>query len=201
MSFSKSRGSAGRLHASIHNFFSNSDNRAEIGRLLEAGVLPVNDYIVPAVSHSLISGKRICFTGTLEKMPRSEAKKMTEALGAIVVDSVGKQLDYLVAGAEPGSKLDKAIKLGIAVLDEAAFLDIVKDNVMKALRINVSGRVQGVCFRANARDEARRIGVTGWVRNLSDGTVEVFVQGPEEKVNRLLVLVLSGPSRCICYKC
>ena len=64
---------------------------------------------------------------------------------------------------------------------------------MKAIQINVSGRVQGVCFRASARDEARRIGVTGWVRNLSDATVEVFVQGPEEKVNRLLSWCYQGP--------
>ncbi len=64
---------------------------------------------------------------------------------------------------------------------------------MKALKINVSGRVQGVWFRASARDEARRIGVTGRVRNLSDGTVEIFVQGPEEKVNRLLAWCYKGP--------
>ncbi|HEY9162869.1 MAG TPA: NAD-dependent DNA ligase LigA [Desulfomonilia bacterium] len=121
------RGIGREVAASIHNFFSNSDNRAEIRRLLDAGVLPVNDNIAPAVTTSLISGKRICFTGTLDKMARSDAKKMAEAHGAIVVDSVGKQLDYLVAGADPGSKLDKAIKLGIQILDEEAFLDIVGD--------------------------------------------------------------------------
>ncbi len=121
------RGIGREVAASVYNFFRNGDNRAEIERLLKAGVLPVSDYTVPADSNSLISGKRICFTGTLEKMPRSEAKKIAEALGAIVVDSVGKQLDYLVAGADPGSKLDKAIKLGIAVLDEAGFLDIVNE--------------------------------------------------------------------------
>jgi acylphosphatase len=64
---------------------------------------------------------------------------------------------------------------------------------MKAIRINVSGNVQGVCFRASARDEARRIGVAGWVRNLSDGTVEVFAQGQEEKVDRLLSWCYQGP--------
>ena len=68
---------------------------------------------------------------------------------------------------------------------------------MKAIQINVSGRVQGVCFRASVREEARRIGVTGWVRNLSDGTVEVFVQGPEEKVNRLLSWCYQGPPGAI----
>ncbi len=64
---------------------------------------------------------------------------------------------------------------------------------MKAIQINVSGRVQGVCFRASTRDEARRIGVTGWVRNLSDGTVEVLAQGPEDKLNGLLSWCYQGP--------
>jgi acylphosphatase len=64
---------------------------------------------------------------------------------------------------------------------------------MKALQINVSGRVQGVCFRASAREEARRIGVAGWVKNVSNGTVEVFIQGPEENVNRLLSWCYQGP--------
>ena len=65
---------------------------------------------------------------------------------------------------------------------------------MKAFQINISGRVQGVCFRASARDEAKRIGVSGWVRNLSDGSVELFMQGPEEKVNRLLSWCYQGPA-------
>jgi len=64
---------------------------------------------------------------------------------------------------------------------------------MKAIQVNVSGRVQGVCFRAATRDEARRIGVAGWVRNLSDGTVEVLAQGPEDKVDRLLSWCYQGP--------
>jgi DNA ligase (NAD+) len=112
--------------ASINNFFSNNDNRAEIKRLLKTGVFPHNNKARPTAQDSVISGKRICFTGTLEKMSRSEAKKKAEALGAIIVDSVGKQLDYLVAGADPGSKLDRAEKLGIAVWDEARFLDIIQ---------------------------------------------------------------------------
>jgi acylphosphatase len=65
---------------------------------------------------------------------------------------------------------------------------------MKALQVKVSGRVQGVCFRARTQDEARRIGVAGWVRNLPDGSVEVFIQGPEEKVNSLLSWCYKGPA-------
>ncbi len=65
---------------------------------------------------------------------------------------------------------------------------------MKAFQVNVSGRVQGVCFRARTREEARRIGVAGWVRNLPDGSVEVFMQGPDEKVNSLLSWCYQGPA-------
>jgi DNA ligase (NAD+) len=120
------RGIGREVAASIHNFFGNSDNRAEIERLLKAGVSLHNDKARPAAPDSVLSGKRICFTGTLERMSRSEAKEKAESLGAIVVDTVGKQLDYLVAGAGPGSKFDKALKLGIAVWDEARFLDVVE---------------------------------------------------------------------------
>jgi acylphosphatase len=58
----------------------------------------------------------------------------------------------------------------------------------------VSGRVQGVCFRANTREMAIRMGVAGWVRNLPDGSVEVFMQGPDEKVNSLLSWCYQGPA-------
>ncbi len=124
---SKVKGIGEVVASSIHNFFENKDNRAEIERLLKAGVSPHNDRARSAAPDSVLYGKRICFTGTLDRMSRSEAKKKAESLGAIVVDTVGKQLDYLVAGAGPGSKLDKAVKLGIAVWDEARFLDAVGD--------------------------------------------------------------------------
>jgi acylphosphatase len=64
---------------------------------------------------------------------------------------------------------------------------------MKAFKVNISGRVQGVRFRASARDEAKRMGVSGWVRNLTDGSVEVFIQGQEEKLNSLLSWCYEGP--------
>ena len=58
-------------------------------------------------------------------MPRDKAQKLAEAAGAIAVNSVSKKLDYLVVGDKPGSKLDKARDLGVAVLDEAAFKDLL----------------------------------------------------------------------------
>lgn len=64
---------------------------------------------------------------------------------------------------------------------------------MRAFLIRVSGRVQGVGFRAYAREEARRVGVTGWVRNLSDGSVELFIQGTEKDVNEMVSWCYQGP--------
>ena len=63
-----------------------------------------------------------------------------------------------------------------------------------ARHVRVAGRVQGVFFRAWTRDEARQIGVHGWVRNCDDGSVDAHVEGEEESVERLLVLMRDGPA-------
>lgn len=65
---------------------------------------------------------------------------------------------------------------------------------MKRLRATVRGRVQGVGFRANAAAEARRLGLTGWVRNLFDGTVETDAEGPAVAVDAYLAWLRHGPS-------
>jgi acylphosphatase len=63
----------------------------------------------------------------------------------------------------------------------------------KAVRVLVSGHVQGVGYRQACRHAARSLDLVGWVRNLSDGRVELFAQGPDENVNRLLDWVWAGP--------
>jgi acylphosphatase len=65
---------------------------------------------------------------------------------------------------------------------------------MTACRVRVNGRVQGVFFRAWTREQARDLGITGWVRNCSDGSVAAHVQGEAEAVNRLIALMRNGPS-------
>lgn len=64
---------------------------------------------------------------------------------------------------------------------------------MKALHVRVEGRVQGVWFRASTLKEAQRLGVDGWVRNTADGDVEIFMQGEDEAVARLLSWCYQGP--------
>lgn len=65
---------------------------------------------------------------------------------------------------------------------------------MKAVHVLVSGNVQGVGYRQACRQMARSLDLVGWVRNLGDGRVEVFAQGPEEGVNKLLDWVWAGPA-------
>jgi DNA ligase (NAD+) len=107
--------------AAIHAFFAEQLNRKVIARLLAAGVRPA---AVQAV-HGPLSGKKFVLTGGLGSMTRPEAQRRIEALGGRVVSSVSKETDYVVVGEDPGSKLAKAEKLGVARLDEAAFRKLV----------------------------------------------------------------------------
>jgi DNA ligase (NAD+) len=74
---------------------------------------------------SAIAGKTLVFTGTLERVTRSEAKARAEALGAKVAGSVSKKTDLVIAGPGAGAKLAKAEALGVEVISEQAWLDLV----------------------------------------------------------------------------
>jgi DNA ligase (NAD+) len=108
------------MAADILGFFAEPHNRAVLDDL--GSEVTVLDYEGPAQrAASPLAGKTIVFTGTLEAMSRSEAKARAEALGANVTGSVSAKTDYVVAGADPGSKATKAAALGVALLDEAAW--------------------------------------------------------------------------------
>ncbi|MGA2417846.1 MAG: NAD-dependent DNA ligase LigA [Candidatus Staskawiczbacteria bacterium] len=106
---------------SIHEWFSEKDNLKFLERL-ENKVKITNSK--PA-SHKL-SGKIFVLTGTLEKMSRDEARAKIRDLGGDVSESVSSKTDFVIVGSEPGSKADKAKKLGVKILSEKEFLNLVK---------------------------------------------------------------------------
>jgi DNA ligase (NAD+) len=106
--------------AAIRTFFDNPDNRNLVSRFKEVGLWPVATQNLPGQIETL-AGKRFLFTGSLATMTRSQAEGLVASLGGEVAGSVSKKLDYLVAGQDPGSKLDKARALGIRIISEEQF--------------------------------------------------------------------------------
>lgn len=111
----------------IATFFQQPHNREVIQGLLDAGVRWEEAAAQPKAEQTL-SGKTFVLTGTLESLTRDEAKARLQALGAKVTGSVSRNTDYVVAGADPGSKLVKAQELGVEVIDEARLLGILGKN-------------------------------------------------------------------------
>ena len=109
----------------IVEFLAEEHNRQVIDELRAAGVQWEEGEPQTAVSGAF-AGKTFVLTGTLPSLAREEAKALIEAQGGKVAGSVSKKTDYVVAGAEAGSKLDKALALGVPVLDEAQLLEMLK---------------------------------------------------------------------------
>ncbi|MBI3357263.1 MAG: NAD-dependent DNA ligase LigA [Nitrospirae bacterium] len=114
------------ISASLVSYFQENSNRRVIHRLQELG-LAIEEIPVAQSEASLpFSGKSFVFTGGLAGLGRDEAKTLVERLGATVSSSVSKRTGYVVAGADPGSKLDQARNLGVAILSEDEFLELLK---------------------------------------------------------------------------
>ena len=113
------------LGASLVSAFANPGERAAIDAV--ATHLTIIHAAPRARAGSPVAGKTVVFTGTLERMSRAEAKARAESLGAKVAGSVSARTDFLVAGPGAGSKARDAARLGITVLDEAAWLALVGD--------------------------------------------------------------------------
>lgn len=107
--------------ADLLAFFAEQHNRDVVGDLMSFLTLEAPQ----AVQQSAVSGKTVVFTGTLERMTRAEAKARAEALGAKVSGSVSKKTDYVVVGADAGSKAKKAADLGVATLSEDDWLTLI----------------------------------------------------------------------------
>ncbi len=104
-------------------FFDEKHNTDAVDDLLRE--VEVQPFERPRTVASSVTGKTVVFTGTLTKMSRPEAKAQAERFGAKVAGSVSKKTDYVVAGAEAGSKLDKAQELGVTVLTEDEWLELI----------------------------------------------------------------------------
>jgi len=110
---------------SIHEFFRNPRNEAVLAKLKSAGINPMAASPARGSAAGPFTGKTVVVTGTLEKFSRDQAKETLRNAGANVTDSVSKKTDFLVVGADAGSKLEKARKLGVHMLTEANLLQML----------------------------------------------------------------------------
>ena len=106
------------------DFFREPHNQEVLAALLAE--IEVLAFERPAATQSPVTGKTVVFTGTLERLNRNEAKAQAERLGAKVSGSVSKKTDYVVAGADAGSKLSKAQELGVSVLSEDEWIRLIE---------------------------------------------------------------------------
>jgi DNA ligase (NAD+) len=113
----------GTVIESLRDYFGEAHNRKRVERL--AAQVRIRDAEKPR-KDSTVAGKTVVFTGSLEKMTRDEAKAVAERLGAKVSGSVSKKTDYVVAGPGAGSKLTDAKKLGVAVLTEDEWAQLIR---------------------------------------------------------------------------
>jgi DNA ligase (NAD+) len=106
----------------VRDFFDRPGTAEIIEKLRRAGVRFAEER---TKSSGPLVGKNFVITGTLDKFSREEAKARIEALGGKVTSSLSKKTDYLVVGESPSSKLEKATKLGVKTLDQAAFHELL----------------------------------------------------------------------------
>jgi len=112
-----------KMAEQIATFFATPQNAKVLDQLLAK----VEAKATAPLATAALAGLKFVFTGGLEKIGRREAKELVERFGARVVGSVSKATDFVVAGEDPGSKLEDATKHGVAVLDEAAFLALLRE--------------------------------------------------------------------------
>ena len=107
----------------IYDFFNNEENKIQIQKLLEVGVSP---FIEEIDENGVFYGENVVLTGTLLEFKRDEASKIIEKEGGKIMSGVSKSTTLVIAGESAGSKLDKAKKLGIKIIDEAEFKSLIK---------------------------------------------------------------------------
>jgi DNA ligase (NAD+) len=114
-----------KIAESVVAFFKQGSNRKVIDKLRRAGVRLEAEVTEP--TELPLSGEEFVVTGKLEAFPRSEAEARIKELGGSTGSSVTKKTTFLVVGADPGSKLDRARELGIRIINEEAFLRLLRE--------------------------------------------------------------------------
>jgi DNA ligase (NAD+) len=117
-----------RIAQAVRLFFDQPANRAVVEHLREVGV--VLEESTRPTGPKPLAGKTFVLTGALDRMSRDEAKARIARLGGRVTSSVSRKTDYVVVGAEAGSKVEDATRLGVTVLDEAAFLELTSPDAV-----------------------------------------------------------------------
>ena len=115
-----------KIAESIVTYFANPVHQELVDKFKTIGLNMHLESKAVSKNHPLY-GKTMVFTGTLPTMGRTQAQQMAQAVGAKITGSVSKKTDYVVAGSEAGSKLTKAEALGVTVLDEAEFLELLNN--------------------------------------------------------------------------
>jgi DNA ligase (NAD+) len=108
------------IAATVREWFDEEENRQLIEKLRAAGLRLAGD-APPQEGPKPLEGTTIVLTGGLDTLSRDEATALAQDAGARVASSVSKKTDFVVAGADPGSKYDKAVALGVEIVDEAEF--------------------------------------------------------------------------------
>ncbi len=111
---------------SVVNFFKDEKSKILIRKLKSAGLKFEIEKSANSAGSDKLKGKIFVLTGTLENYSRDKATEIIESLGGRVTSSVSKKTDFVLAGSEPGSKLDKAKSLGVKVLNEKEFEELIK---------------------------------------------------------------------------
>jgi DNA ligase (NAD+) len=119
-----------KVAASISEFFSEKVNRDLIKRLRDAGLKPKEER--QKLKDKLLEGKTFLFTGSLERCSREQAGAEVAEHAGKVTSTVTKKTDYVVVGAEPGSKFDRAKELGVTILDESEFEKLLEGKLFPA---------------------------------------------------------------------
>ncbi len=114
-----------QVSSSIYKYFRDEKSNKLVQDLIKNGV-KIESFKSP-VKSSKLSGKTFVLTGTLSSMSRDEAKAKIRSLGGEMSESVSKKTDYVVVGVEPGSKAKKAVELGVKILNESEFLNLLKN--------------------------------------------------------------------------